>query len=177
MRTELYWIEGPWPGHLAIAPRPRGGDWLEDEISSWQREGFDTVVSTLTTEENAELDLLREEELIEKSGSDFIAFPIVDRGVPSSAADTLKLVSRLTMELSGGGWVAIHCRQGVGRSALLAACILGLSGVDPSSAFDRITVARGCPVPDTDEQRGWVVRFFRENLGSLKNDGERARTR
>jgi hypothetical protein len=32
MRAQLYWIEGPWAGHFAIVPRPRGGDWLEDEI-------------------------------------------------------------------------------------------------------------------------------------------------
>ena len=36
MHTELYWIPGPWLGRLAIMPRPRGGDWLEDEIRSWR---------------------------------------------------------------------------------------------------------------------------------------------
>jgi hypothetical protein len=57
MRTELYRIEGPWPGRLAIVPRPRGGDWLEDEIASWRRGGIDMVVSTLTEQESVELDL------------------------------------------------------------------------------------------------------------------------
>jgi hypothetical protein len=37
MRAELYWIEGPWPSQLAILPRPRGGEWLEDEIRSQLR--------------------------------------------------------------------------------------------------------------------------------------------
>src|SRR4051794_18897663 len=32
MRSELFWIPVPFPGRLAIAPRPRGGDWLGDEI-------------------------------------------------------------------------------------------------------------------------------------------------
>jgi hypothetical protein len=43
MRTELYWIERPWRGRLAIMPRPRGGDWLDDEIQSWRRSGVDVV--------------------------------------------------------------------------------------------------------------------------------------
>ena len=54
MRTELFWIDGPWPGRLAIMPRPRGGDWLEEEIQSWRRSGVDLVVSLLTLEERNE---------------------------------------------------------------------------------------------------------------------------
>ena len=30
-------------GKLALAARPRGDDWLEDEIAGWRREGVDTV--------------------------------------------------------------------------------------------------------------------------------------
>jgi hypothetical protein len=58
MRTELYWIERPWRGRLAIMPRPRGGDWLDDEIQSWRRSGVDVVVSLLTREEESDLNLL-----------------------------------------------------------------------------------------------------------------------
>jgi protein-tyrosine phosphatase len=164
MRTELYWIEGPWPGRLAIMPRPRGGDWLEDEISSWQRLGIDTIVSALTREENAELDLIQEKEQCEKAGIDYLAFPIADRGIPLSAKDTWELVRRLEQKLTQGKRIAIHCRQGVGRAALLAACVLSASGIDPVSAWERIAVARGCLVPDTSEQREWVVRSARDRL-------------
>ena len=58
--TQLYWITGPWAGRLAISARPRGGDWLEDEISAWQRAGVDTVVSLLTIDEERDLALERE---------------------------------------------------------------------------------------------------------------------
>jgi protein-tyrosine phosphatase len=164
MRTELYWIQGPWPGQLAIMPRPRGGDWLEDEISSWRRLGIDAIVSALTREENTELDLIQEKEECQKAGIEFLAFPISDRGVPFSAKVTLELVRRLEQELVRGKQIAIHCRQGVGRAALLAACILAVSGVDPASAWERIGISRGCAVPDTNEQREWVVRFARDML-------------
>jgi protein-tyrosine phosphatase len=158
MRSELHWIEGPWSGRLAIMPRPRGGDWLEDEIASWRRLGIDVIVSTLTTEENSELDLTGEREVCEGGKIAFVSFPIEDRGTPSSRSATLELVRRLGQELSSGKKIAIYCRQGVGRSALLAACILAANGVKPASAWERIATPRGCVVPDTSEQREWVVR-------------------
>lgn len=174
MRAELYWIEGPWPGRLAIMPRPRGGDWLEDEISSWQRLGIDAIVSALTREENAELDLIQEKAECEKAGIEFLAFPIADRGVPLSGKDTWELVRRLEQKLAQGKKIAIHCRQGVGRAAMLAACVLASSGVDPASAWERIAAARGCAVPDTSEQRQWVARFVCDVMAPLP--GEKSAT-
>ena len=52
----------------------------------------------------------------------------------------------------------VHCRQGLGRSALLAACVLVVGGVDVPTAIDRLTKARGCAVPETAEQREWIER-------------------
>lgn len=59
--------------------------------------------------------------------------------------------------LREGKGVVIHCRQGVGRSALVAACVLVICGATVDEAFYRVENARGCPVPDTPEQRDWVV--------------------
>jgi protein-tyrosine phosphatase len=164
MQTELYWIEGPWRGQLANMPRPRGGDWLEGESASWQRLGIATIVSALTREEIAELELEKQQELSEKARIEFIPLPITDRGVPSSANDVLSVVRRLEQKLASGNKVAIHCRQGIGRAALLAACVLAASGVDPASALKRIAAARGRAVPDTSEQEQWIIRFAREML-------------
>ena len=50
MSPDLYWIVGPWRGRLAIAARPRGGDWLDDELSGWRQAGIDVVVSLLENE-------------------------------------------------------------------------------------------------------------------------------
>jgi hypothetical protein len=61
MFTEIYGIVGPWPGHLAISARPRGGDWLDDELSGWRKAGIEVVVSLLEPGEAASLDLAHEE--------------------------------------------------------------------------------------------------------------------
>ena len=55
--TKLHWVEGIWPGELALAARPRGGKWLTDEMASWRQAGVNTVYSLLTPEEEVELDL------------------------------------------------------------------------------------------------------------------------
>jgi protein-tyrosine phosphatase len=164
MRTPLYWIDGPWPGRLAISPRPRGGDWLEDEIRAWQVASVEVVVSALQSDETLELDLSKEAESCEANGITFLGFSIADRGVPKSAKKTAELIHLLEKDLAEGKNLAIHCRQGVGRSALLAACVLVLSGIEPDKAFERIGQARGCAVPDTAEQRMWVARFAQDWL-------------
>jgi hypothetical protein len=55
--------------------------------------------------------------------------------------------------------VGLHCRAGIGRSALVAACVLVLMGMAPGTAFDLIGKARGVRVPDTEGQREWVAKF------------------
>jgi len=60
MWTRLYWVDGAWPGKFALASRPHGGEWLDDEIQSWQREGVGSVFSLLTPEEEIDLDITAE---------------------------------------------------------------------------------------------------------------------
>ena len=157
MAAQAYWIEGPWKGRLAIVPRPRGGDWLEDEIAAWRKAGIGTVVSFLTPDEVAEFDLEAEKELSEAHGIRFVSFPIPDRGVPASQHAAAALVEDLEQSLANGEKVALHCRQSVGRSALIAAYLLISEGEDPRRAFERIRSARGVRVPDTAEQIQWVT--------------------
>jgi protein-tyrosine phosphatase len=154
--TEVYWVPGPWRGRLGIVPRPRGGDWLADEIRSWRASGLNVVTSLLTPGEVAELELQEEAELARAEGVEFHSFPIPDLGVPRSRLDFSRLVSALEVALKNGKNVAIHCRQGIGRSSLMAASLLVSAGEDPVEAFRRIAEVRGRPVPETTEQREWV---------------------
>jgi protein-tyrosine phosphatase len=164
-----YWIEGPWKGRLEIEPRPRGGDWLEDEITDWREAGINTVVSFLTPDEVAGFELEAEKKLCEDHGIRFVSFPIPDRGVPASTAAAANLVDDLKQSLVRGDKVALHCRQSVGRSALIAACLLVTSEVEPHKAFERIGVARGCAVPDTSEQERWAAKFNSATVPLLRD--------
>jgi hypothetical protein len=39
---KLYWINDSWPGKLALAARPGGGDGLPDEVADWKRAGSES---------------------------------------------------------------------------------------------------------------------------------------
>ncbi len=162
MTTEIHWIDGPWSGRLAISSRPRGGDWLEDEVRSWQQSGLNMIVSLLTDDEITDLNLKQQAELCEAYGLKFLAFPIADRGVPSSQRAAIDFLRKLEKALADGVSLLIHCRQGVGRSALMAASLLVITGLDPDSAFQRVSTARGVSVPETTEQRKWVKDFAQD---------------
>jgi protein-tyrosine phosphatase len=159
MWMELHWVDGAWPGKLALAARPRGGDWLEDELYAWRREGIDAVVSLLTPGEEESLDLNKEARLAKAQGMNFISFPINDREVPASQPALTGLLEKMNLDLSSGRNVVIHCRQGIGRTGLVAAALLVMKGWDPSAAVDYVSAARGVPVPETVEQRRWIDRY------------------
>ena len=162
-----YLIEGPWPGQLAIVPRPRGGEWLDDEVRAWKELGCDVVVSLLTRDELDEFGLAAEPDLSRAQGLQFCELPIPDLGVPESLAAARKLVDNLRSALELGKKIAIHCRQGIGRSGLIAAGVLVVSGVDPETAIRQVSAARGLPVPETAEQREWVLELARDCAASL----------
>ena len=158
MRTEVYWIETPGPGRLAVMPRPRGGEWLDDEIRSLKADGVDILVSLLTPEEETYLGLEREGETARRHGLTFHAHPIWDRGIPEQPGPTWTLARELARHHSEGKTIAAHCRMGIGRSPLILASILVLRGSLPDAAWASIGAARGCVVPDTMEQRDWLLR-------------------
>jgi hypothetical protein len=149
---------------LAIMPRPRAGDWLEDEVLSWHRAGIRTVVSLLEAHEVAELGLDDERRLCAARGIEFLSFPIPDRGVPTSYGALNQLIVPLIPKVKSGHMVAVHCRAGIGRSAVVAAGILLRAGVPFPQVFPALSRARGVAVPDTDAQADWVQAFARSDL-------------
>ncbi len=168
MTARIHWIDCRAAGRLAIMARPRSGDWLADEICGWREAGVDVVVSLLERDEVDELELHAEERWCQDRGIDFMSFPIPDRGVPASMRDMAALAQTIANWVSSGRLVAIHCRAGIGRSSLVAACALICLGEGPVSSFGLIRDARGVSVPDTEDQREWVTGFhnFRVALSS-----------
>jgi protein-tyrosine phosphatase len=165
MNPKLYWVDGPWPGKLAISARPRG-DWLEDEICGWRRAGVDAVVSLLTPQENEDLQLGEESDLAQARGLHFLSLPIEDRGVPADWEAASRAVAQAGEMLKRGRNVAVHCRQGIGRSGVIAAALLTRDGSSADDAFKLIGEARGLAVPETAEQREWLRKFAAQETPS-----------
>ena len=159
MQANVFWVAGPWRGRLGIVPRPRGGDWLGDETSAWREAGIDLVVSLLEPEEEAQLVLEGEAAAAAASGIDFRPFPIPDRGVPTSRESVAELATDIVDALDLGKNVAVHCRQGIGRSGMIVSGVLVAAGQDLATALRTIKESRGLDVPETEEQQRWLREF------------------
>lgn len=159
MESKLYWIPGPWKGRLAIAARPRGGDWVEDEIRSWRNQSIGLVVSLLEPSENREFDLGEEQEGARRNGLNFIGYSIPDRGVPVSDREFVESIDQIYRALDAGVNVAVHCRQSIGRSGLIAAALLITAGDSVDKAVQHVSQFRGVAIPETDAQREWLSRI------------------
>ncbi|WP_328411976.1 protein-tyrosine phosphatase family protein [Nocardia sp. NBC_00403] len=138
--------------------KPRGGDWLHDEMTALRDAGVDILVCALTTAELHETGLADEPAAARAAGLDFVAIPIPDRQVPDLHT-VLPTLQDLAAKLRDGKHVVTHCRFGIGRSSLIAASLLILNGAKPDTAWHSLQQARGLPIPDTADQRDWTTRL------------------
>jgi protein-tyrosine phosphatase len=155
---ELFPVEGPWSGRLAVCLRPRSGWFLDDDVLALKTNGYDSLVTAITQDEIHKLDLLGLPDACRRHGVAFHHFPIGNLQVPPAEV-ALPILRAWTDHLSRGGGIALHCWASVGRSPTLTAALLVLGGVPAEEAWERIARSRGCAVPDTREQREWVARL------------------
>jgi protein-tyrosine phosphatase len=153
----IFWIDKyDGPARLGIMARPRGGEWLEEEIISMKKQNVGVLVSLLESEEVYELGLEGEEKACLNNGLGYISFPIKDRDIPKDENKLESFIGLLMQKLNDGISVVIHCRMGIGRSSIIAACILLKKGLKAKEIFTEIRKSRGMKVPDTDTQIAWV---------------------
>jgi protein-tyrosine phosphatase len=96
----------------------------------------------------------------------FASLPIPDRQVPTSESEVSATLDRIDADLSAGRNVVIHCRQGIGRTGLIAACLLMGKGQTPKGAVNALSAARGNQVPETDQQRRWIDHYAAVRAGA-----------
>jgi protein-tyrosine phosphatase len=89
----------------------------------------------------------------------FLSHPIPDTEPPPDAASFQIFVAGLANRLRAGEHVGVHCRGSIGRATVTAACTLIHMGWAPQAALAAIVVARGCAVPDTQEQENWILSY------------------
>ncbi len=159
MFTKIYWIENFSNGAaLGIMPRPRGNDWLVDEIKKLKGDGIQTIVSLLEKDEIQELGLKGEGRICQEQQIDYINLPIKDRQLPRDAIEVSRLIKVLEQKINDGQKVVIHCRMGIGRASLIAGALLIQKGYKTDQIIEKISKARELKVPDTDEQVLWLRR-------------------
>lgn len=75
--------------------RPRGGDWLLDEIKAIRLADVGILVSLLTPDEVMELDLREEAESCRRQEVIYLSFPIPDRKTPPFSERTFTFLEQL----------------------------------------------------------------------------------
>lgn len=156
MRIALYEIPNPTGGRLCTMARPRGDDWLHDQMAELRDSGVDVLVSLQTPDERYEAGLVDEPTTAAHAGLTFRELAIPDLGVPGQR-EALPLVRAIVDDLSAGRSVVVHCMAGIGRSSVVAGAVLVALGETPAEAWQVIAAARGLRVPETDEQREWLA--------------------
>jgi protein-tyrosine phosphatase len=160
VRAAIFTVRVAGHGKLSTMARPRGGDWLRDEMSALREAGVDILVSMLSHAEVEELGLIEEATAASAAGIEFVSLPTPDRGLPDTRAFR-SLVDQLVAVMGAGNHVVIHCRMGIGRSSMVAAAVLMARGTNAPDAWAAVASARGLDVPDTAQQRQWVERSMR----------------
>ncbi|MCX7558146.1 hypothetical protein OS190_01105 [Sulfitobacter sp. F26204] len=157
MTLRCYPVPVAAPGALWIMPCPPREDVMQ-AMRHLKEMGVSTVLSMLPEPEACDLGLQSEADLCAAHDMQFVSYPIVDFGLPDPE-DFLGLITEIAAQLKGGGTVAIHCRAGIGRSGMVAACTLMALGDAAGSAVEKVSAARSVSVPDTVEQGKFITDF------------------
>ena len=157
MPTKIYWLHKfDNSAKIGIMARPRGDNWLEDEIKHLKNSSVNVLVSLLERSEIYELDLDHEEELCLSKNIEYLNLPIPDRDIPGQGDKVDQLIDKLIQKLNAGLSIVIHCRMGIGRSSIIAAAVLMTYGFKSHDIIKNISIVRGLKVPDTDKQIAWL---------------------
>jgi ADP-ribosylglycohydrolase len=157
-----YWV---LPGRLLAGEYPGGGT-LEAT-----RERLSRLVAAGV---NCFVDLTRPEESVPYAAAlpanvGYFRKPLQDHGIPAEAAQMREILACLQGALHQGRVVYLHCRAGIGRTAMVTGCLLaerGLSGQEALAELNRLwqqsaRAAQWPVVPETAEQSDFVAGWAR----------------
>lgn len=113
-----------------------------------------------------------DEDLLRQHAAELLHLPTLD----GSAVETEMLhrgVAWINGRLERGDKVFVHCEQGIGRSALLACCVLVSRGRTPRVAIERVKAARATVAPSPEQLRAllqWSAEWCRMQGKPLPTD-------
>ena len=160
MTSETYpirvdWVEtGLWPGRLGLtfAPGKKGASVLQAgvihdrdlgaDLGRLAREGVQVIAPLIEDHEFELLGICEYPALAEEHGLTVLACPIRDRDVPGDPGGFGAFLDELMDALLDGRRVVVHCRGGLGRAGLVAACLLVQAGMEAGEATALVRATR-----------------------------------
>lgn len=165
------WVDTAlWPGRLGLtfAPGKKGESLLQpgvthnrsvpDDLEELARQGASVLAPLLEDFEFGLLGMDRYHEHAGENGLKVVACSIVDGRVPADRERFAEFLDELMDALLDGQGVVLHCRGGLGRAGLSAACLLVQAGMDPERAMALVRRARPGAI-ENDRQEDFVRAF------------------
>lgn len=157
-----YWV---LPGRLLAGEYPGGGtaELTRERLSRLTKAGIDFFVDLTRAQETTAYDAFL------PAGIRYLRRSIADHGIPAAPAEMAEILASLRDGLRQGRMVYLHCRAGIGRTGMVAGCLLvehGFSGEEALRELNRLwrQSARSAlwpVVPETADQaeyvRGWTA--------------------
>lgn len=147
------------PIPLAVVLCPKGGRALERELTHLKRCGITTLVCLLSHEQVHQLELAQEGMLAQRLGMAFVHHPLPDHELPPDLPAFRAFAAELAERVKAGERVGVHCWGSIGRATLTAVATLVHLGWTADAALQAVETARGCAVPDTSEQKDWILTY------------------
>lgn len=155
--SELYvdWVPTAlWPGQLGLtlAPGKQGESEIQpgvihrrdmrDDMRALAREGTSVIAPLIEPSEFELLGMDGYHEQADAHGLSVVPCPIVDLRVPTDLAAFGLFIDTLMDALLDGRSVVVHCRGGLGRAGLVAACLLVQAGMEAGEATALVRATR-----------------------------------
>lgn len=116
---------------------------LTDDVSRLRNKfRTDTLVSLVEDWELVDLGIVALPEESHRHGIEIIRFPITDVSIPSSSNDFCELIENVLGRLTDGKRVVVHCKGGLGRAGMTAACLAVAATDGEISGDDAILMVR-----------------------------------
>jgi ADP-ribosylglycohydrolase len=161
---DCYWL---LPGRLLAGAYPgsRSRAQAMDRLRRLLEAGVTCFIDLTEPDEVASYEALLPFETPHGRRVEHLREPIVDHGVPASRETMARILAMIDGALESGHTVYLHCRAGIGRSAMAAGCWLAeRSGdaeqalLDLAACWPQAAQSRHWPrVPETDEQVRFVL--------------------
>lgn len=113
--------------------------------------------------------------VVESSGLELLLFPIIEMAPPESLPLTREFVKSIVQRLEKGDHVAVHCRGGVGRAGVIAACVLLELGLARTGrrAIEQVRRLRCKQAVESYRQERFVCDFAKVIAGLNSLEGQR----
>jgi protein-tyrosine phosphatase len=167
---------------MTIAPGKKApgiaGQWernlnadLERLVSEY---GANVLVSLLAPHEYNAFGIADLPSAAAEHGLELVRLPIQDGGIPPLVTDALTFVQLILGRLGSGATVVVHCRGGLGRTGLVAACCLTTVGHEPDEAIAMVRAARSGAIENSMQEK-FIAEFAAEwNRAAPRPKADRA---